>query len=95
LLAQWRAYCESCECVHVGDEAVAYATLLWKSGVSTELHVWQGAFHGFDMDLLGIVGKEAAVAAASVSAKKSWVRRVFAADTSDPVAFPISVFHSY
>jgi hypothetical protein len=47
------------------------------------------------MDLLGIVGKEAAVAAASVSAKKSWVRRVFAADTSDPVAFPISVFHSY
>jgi acetyl esterase/lipase len=63
------------------DEAVAYAMLLWKSGVSTELHVWKGAFHGFDMDLPGIVGKEAAVAAASVSAKKSWVRRILAADT--------------
>ncbi|KAL2839278.1 Alpha/Beta hydrolase protein [Aspergillus pseudoustus] len=28
------------------DEAVAYASLLWKCGVSTELHVWRGAFHG-------------------------------------------------
>ncbi|KAJ5728931.1 uncharacterized protein N7483_003439 [Penicillium malachiteum] len=31
------------------DEAVAYATLLWKSGVQAELHVWSGGFHGFDL----------------------------------------------
>ncbi|KAJ6102211.1 hypothetical protein N7486_004638 [Penicillium sp. IBT 16267x] len=31
------------------DEAVAYATLLWKSGVQAALHVWPGGFHGFDL----------------------------------------------
>ncbi|KAJ5938299.1 hypothetical protein N7466_001433 [Penicillium verhagenii] len=31
------------------DEAIAYATLLWKSGVQAELHVWSGGFHGFDL----------------------------------------------
>ncbi|KAB8070879.1 Alpha/Beta hydrolase protein [Aspergillus leporis] len=30
------------------DEDVAYATELWRSGVSTELHVWPGCWHGFD-----------------------------------------------
>lgn len=30
------------------DEDVAYASALWKAGVSTELHVWPGAWHGFD-----------------------------------------------
>ncbi|KAL3430000.1 Alpha/Beta hydrolase protein [Aspergillus tetrazonus] len=30
------------------DEAVAYASVLWETGVSAELHVWPGAWHGFD-----------------------------------------------
>ncbi|KAL3456979.1 Alpha/Beta hydrolase protein [Aspergillus heterothallicus] len=63
------------------DEAVAYASLLWKCGVSTELHVWRGAFHGFEMEMPGVdAGKEAAVAKASLDAKKSWIRRVFQID---------------
>ncbi|WP_254594650.1 alpha/beta hydrolase, partial [Streptomyces sp. 8P21H-1] len=30
------------------DEGVAYADALWRSGGRAELHVWPGAFHGFD-----------------------------------------------
>ncbi|KAJ5933999.1 esterase/lipase [Penicillium verhagenii] len=30
------------------DECVDYASKLWKAGVSTELHVWPGCWHGFD-----------------------------------------------
>ncbi|KAL3429997.1 Alpha/Beta hydrolase protein [Aspergillus tetrazonus] len=60
------------------DEAVAFASLLWKCGVSAELHVWRGGFHGFEMDFPGIpVEKKAAVALASVAAKKNWIRRNF------------------
>lgn len=31
------------------DENIEYARRLIRSGVPTELHVWPGAFHGFDM----------------------------------------------
>ncbi|KAJ5681327.1 esterase/lipase [Penicillium maclennaniae] len=31
------------------DEDVDYASALWKAGVSTELHVWPGCWHGFDV----------------------------------------------
>ncbi|MFF7454500.1 alpha/beta hydrolase [Kitasatospora sp. NPDC008115] len=30
------------------DEAVAYADAIWRAGREAELHVWPGAFHGFD-----------------------------------------------
>lgn len=63
------------------DEAVAYASLLWKCGVSTELHVWRGAFHGFEMPMPGAPeDSQAAVARASIAAKKLWIRRVFKVD---------------
>ncbi|CAI7661523.1 unnamed protein product [Penicillium discolor] len=63
------------------DEAVAYASLLWKCGVSTELHIWRGAFHGFEMQMPGVPeDSQAAVAMASIAAKKSWIRRVFKVD---------------
>lgn len=54
------------------DEAVTYASLLWKSGVATELHVWQGGFHGFDM-----LAPSIPVAQASVAIKISWIKRTF------------------
>ncbi|KAH2532489.1 hypothetical protein KXW97_008953 [Aspergillus fumigatus] len=31
------------------DQDIAYASALWKDGVSTELHVWPGSWHGFDV----------------------------------------------
>ncbi|KAJ5360839.1 hypothetical protein N7517_010030 [Penicillium concentricum] len=61
------------------DEAVAYASALWRFGVSAELHVWKGGFHVFDMDVPG--NKMAAVAIASVAAKKSWIRRLLELDS--------------
>ncbi len=30
------------------DECVAYADAIWRAGGNAELHVWPGAFHGFD-----------------------------------------------
>ncbi|MDH6628548.1 acetyl esterase/lipase [Streptomyces sp. LBL] len=30
------------------DEDIAYANAIWQSGGQAELHVWPGAFHGFD-----------------------------------------------
>ncbi|KAL3456980.1 Alpha/Beta hydrolase protein [Aspergillus heterothallicus] len=52
------------------DEAVAYASTLWKSGVSAELHIWPGAWHGFDM-----LAPEAPVSKAATAAKVDWIRR--------------------
>lgn len=31
------------------DQDVEYASKLWRGGVSTELHVWPGCWHGFDV----------------------------------------------
>ena len=58
------------------DEAVAYASVLWKSGVSTELHVWPGGWHGFDLLL-----PDAAISRAATAAKVSWLRRVLLDET--------------
>jgi acetyl esterase/lipase len=42
------AYIEVGELDIFRDESVAYALKLWRSGVSTELHVHPGLLHGFD-----------------------------------------------
>jgi acetyl esterase/lipase len=54
------------------DETVAYASRLWANGVQTELHIWAGGFHGFD-----IFFSDAAVSQASRKAKSAWARRTF------------------
>ncbi|BCS25313.1 alpha/beta hydrolase [Aspergillus puulaauensis] len=56
------------------DEAVAYASTLWRSGVPTELHVWEGGFHGFD-----VMGPDLEVSRAARAAKVSWIKRVLGA----------------
>lgn len=53
------------------DEDVAYAQQLWAVGGQAELHVWAGAFHGFEMSV-----PDAAVARAALSARASWIRRI-------------------
>jgi acetyl esterase/lipase len=56
------------------DEAVAYATGIWRSGGSAELHVWAGGFHGFDHAL-----PEAALSLDALDARRRWVRRMLRA----------------
>lgn len=65
-------------CIEVGsaevfrDENVAYASLLWASGVQAELHVWPGAFHRFQA-----FAPNAKVSVTADSAREAWVKRVF------------------
>jgi acetyl esterase/lipase len=52
------------------DEAVNYATLLWKSGVQAELHVWPGGFHGFDL-----LAPNVALSTVARETRSKWVGR--------------------
>ncbi|KFZ20704.1 hypothetical protein V502_03053 [Pseudogymnoascus sp. VKM F-4520 (FW-2644)] len=52
------------------DECVAYASKLWAAGVSTELHVWQGGFHGFDLNV-----PSAAISMMARNIRTAWVTR--------------------
>ncbi|WP_416962579.1 alpha/beta hydrolase [Streptomyces sp. Agncl-13] len=56
------------------DEVVTYASRLWQSGGTAELHVWPGGFHGFDG-----FAPQAAVSQAARAAHVSWLRRLLAA----------------
>lgn len=67
------------------DEDVDFAVRLWRAGVAAELHVWPGAFHGFD----GF----APTAALSLQARAAWLawfRRVLQhrRKLGGPVAVP-------
>jgi len=53
------------------DEAVNYASLLWKAGVQAELHVWPGGFHGFDL-----LAPNAALSIISRDIRSKWVHRM-------------------
>jgi acetyl esterase/lipase len=53
------------------DEDVAYASQLWKCGVQTELHVWPGAFHGFDL-----LCPTAALSVVARETRSNWVCRL-------------------
>lgn len=53
------------------DEDVAYASRIWAAGGQCELHVWAGAFHGFEMGF-----PDAAVSRAAVAARETWIRRL-------------------
>lgn len=52
------------------DEVIDYAARLAQAAVSTELHVWAGAFHGFD-----VLAPEAAVSRAARAARIEYLRR--------------------
>ncbi|OGE54662.1 hypothetical protein PENARI_c005G09094 [Penicillium arizonense] len=50
------------------DEDVKYATRLWESGVQTELHVWSGGYHVFDM-----MAPSSELARKAIAARTAWV----------------------
>ncbi|SDW61143.1 Acetyl esterase/lipase [Amycolatopsis xylanica] len=53
------------------DEDVDYARRLWAAGVPTELHVWAGAYHGFDR-----FAPDSEVTRAALATRASWLRRI-------------------
>ncbi|MFF0794479.1 alpha/beta hydrolase [Streptomyces spiralis] len=55
------------------DEVVSYASRIWRAGGVAELHVWPGAFHGFD----GIAPR-AALSRTAQAARADWLRRLLA-----------------
>ncbi|MFD7061223.1 alpha/beta hydrolase [Streptomyces sp. NPDC059906] len=63
------------------DEDVAYASRLWATGGQAELHIWQGAFHGFD-----VFAPDHEVTRAALAARRSWLRRVLGLATSADAA---------
>ncbi|MBX3099590.1 MAG: alpha/beta hydrolase [Salinibacterium sp.] len=53
------------------DEDTAYASRIWAVGGQAELHIWGGAFHGFDM-----FAPDHELTRAALAARSSWLRRV-------------------
>ncbi|KAH7411133.1 Alpha/Beta hydrolase protein [Cadophora sp. MPI-SDFR-AT-0126] len=53
------------------DEDVAFASKLWECGVNAELHVWPGAWHGFD-----VLVPTAEVSIAAVKTEMEWLKRI-------------------
>ncbi|AUY51056.1 alpha/beta hydrolase [Streptomyces sp. CB01881] len=53
------------------DEDVAYADAIWRAGGQAELHVWPGAFHGFDS-----FAPQAALSRDARDARSRWLRRI-------------------
>ncbi|KAJ5587808.1 uncharacterized protein N7459_003573 [Penicillium hispanicum] len=53
------------------DEDVAYAAALWKAGVSTELHVWAGCWHSFD-----IFVPDAPISHRARGLRSTWLRQL-------------------
>jgi acetyl esterase/lipase len=52
------------------DEVVDYAVRIWRAGGDAELHVWPGAFHGFDQ-----AAPETTLAQRARAAQTEWLRR--------------------
>jgi acetyl esterase/lipase len=55
------------------DEAVTYASRIWKTGGNAELHVWGGAFHSFDQWV-----PEAIISKSADKVRVEWIRRILA-----------------
>jgi acetyl esterase/lipase len=53
------------------DEAVDYASRIWRAGGQAELHVWSGAFHSFDEWV-----PDAVISRAAHDARVAWLRRL-------------------
>ncbi|KAK3191954.1 hypothetical protein K4F52_001997 [Lecanicillium sp. MT-2017a] len=68
-------YIDAAECEVFRDPAVAFASNMWRSGSTCELHVWPGAFHLFD----GMDNPDVPLIHDAILAKKAWLRRIMAA----------------
>lgn len=53
------------------DEDIDYAHRIWVTGGQAELHIWSGAFHGFDM-----FAPDSPITRAALDTRRSWLNRV-------------------
>lgn len=53
------------------DEAIEYANRIWAVGGDAELHVWRGAYHGYN-----VYAPEARVSVITEQARFSWLDRI-------------------
>ncbi|RHZ54018.1 alpha/beta hydrolase [Aspergillus thermomutatus] len=53
------------------DQDLEYAAALWRDGVSTELHVWPGSWHGFDVFV-----PDAPISRRARAARLEWLRKL-------------------
>lgn len=54
------------------DDAIAFASKLWASGIQAELHIWPGAFHGSEG-----VAPAATLTKMAVDTRMAWIERTF------------------
>lgn len=52
------------------DEDVEYAARIWRAGGQAELHVWPGAFHGFD-----VIAPRTTISQTAAASRARWVAR--------------------
>ena len=55
------------------DQSVTYANRIWQAGGAAELHVWPGAYHGFDL-----FAPQSRIAQDARQARLRWLRRILA-----------------
>ena len=65
------AYLEAGSAETFRDETVAYAQRIWSCGGDAELHIWPGAFHGFDLFV-----PDSTVARRARTARRDWITRL-------------------
>ena len=64
-------YIDAGECEVLRDQAVHFATNMWRCGSTCELHIWPGAYHIFEM----INKPEHPVIQSAKAAKSNWFKR--------------------
>ncbi|WP_392674870.1 alpha/beta hydrolase [Streptomyces sp. LN785] len=72
------AYIEVGSAETLRDEGVAFADAIWRAGGQAELHVWPGAFHGFDT-----FAPRAALSQDARNARARWLRRILGPSGTD------------
>ncbi|PVH89956.1 alpha/beta-hydrolase [Cadophora sp. DSE1049] len=65
-------YIDAGECELYRDPSGKYAMDMWRCGSTCELHVWPGAFHGFDM----LDNPSISLIQTAIAAKRSWLKRM-------------------
>ncbi|EPE34453.1 alpha/beta-Hydrolase [Glarea lozoyensis ATCC 20868] len=82
-------YIDAGECEVLRDQAVSFATNMWRCGSTCELHIWPGAYHIFEM----INKPDNLLIQSAKAAKRNWLQRIMAARPKIQVAEPEIVGH--